>query len=320
MDIRCEVRTPHGRLIRFLVLWACFALMVPAILSGCGGMFQSTPGSPPVEQTRTRVKQLLASGLNAAALSGSPFSRNLQSASQADTGIGLVGSFVREGAIQNGDDGGEPSTMPEFYFDEWLGLWVQVQSEGSSILHLLYEDEGKTKPAGRFESTMPSDPDSHPQTYLSRYEITAGRLAGTRGEYVTTLQSETAGSMRYEHHEPDGAASIGQSSWDEHSYTWENRYQSADGFWSKDEGTFRYDGSGTTVSENSIGCCSRYAYYADGSGEGRIEGPDPGLPAAITWTSDGKYTIRWADGTVEEFNLWDTWIEDGDGADGSPGE
>ena len=37
---------------------------------------------------------------------------------------------------------------------------------------------------------------------------------------------------------------------------------------------------------------------------GVIEGPDPGLPAKVTWTPEGHYRIEYADGTVEEFDMW----------------
>ncbi|MEZ0325683.1 MAG: hypothetical protein ACAH95_07235, partial [Fimbriimonas sp.] len=39
-----------------------------------------------------------------------------------------------------------------------------------------------------------------------------------------------------------------------------------------------------------------------------IEGPDEGLPAKVTWTPEGHYRIEYADGTVEE---WDMWSGDG---------
>ncbi|MCS6830642.1 MAG: hypothetical protein RMM08_07640 [Armatimonadota bacterium] len=294
-------------------LGGALVIAVLSLLSACGGMFQSEKrGLPPTEQTRSRVQQTLATGWNAASLGGASFAEAMVARSGGRAkGILLVGSFARTFSEENGDKPGEP--LPHFYYDEWLGVWVQVEENGSGARMLLYEDEERTKPAGVIESTYPENPDTYPQTYRYRYEILAGWRAGSRGEHVVTVHSETASSMQYEYQEGDGSQGRGSSRWDERGGEWSNRYESADGFWSEDSGVFSVDGSGRTQSANSLGYRSRFEYRPDGSGEGVIEGPDPGLPATITWTADGRMTIRWADGTVEEFNLWEVWTGDGEG-------
>ena len=45
-------------------------------------------------------------------------------------------------------------------------------------------------------------------------------------------------------------------------------------------------------------------YRADGSGHGRITGPDPGLPATIDWDAQGNTTVVYADGSSEYTPGW----------------
>lgn len=241
----------------------------------------------------------------------------------------MMGGFMREMAFANagsrdrGRDGGGGSSgggssgggsggwggEPGFYFDEWLGLWVDVLVTNTQVSFLLYEDEAKTLPAGSIVSSFPEAPEVYPQTYSSTYQILAGMLTGSHGTYQLTMDSELIGSMSYENVYPHYGKDQGSSHWDENEYTWSGKYEDGSGFRSENSGTFRSDGSGLTSSEDSLGYRSRFTYRADGTGEGLIEGPDPGLPATITWDAEGNVRIRWADGTIEEFNWF--WCVEG---------
>jgi hypothetical protein len=74
--------------------------------------------------------------------------------------------------------------------------------------------------------------------------------------------------------------------------------------WSEGTGSFRADGSGGTRLSSSDGYKSDYRYNADGSGHGRITGPDPGLPVSISWDAYGNTMIVYADGSVEHVSGW----------------
>jgi len=294
-------------------------------LHGCGGI-SSGPGGPPTEQTKTRVQRSLELAQYAMSFSGvqSPLQAlSLNGRGAGEIPVSFLGGFMRQTALVSAGDvsilpieepGGENdpgwSGDPGFYYDEWLGLWVEVQNTSNGVTFLLYEDEQKTRRAGHITTTFPENTESYPQVYRSEYEF-----LGPRGFYETKLESETTGTMRYENESSAFGKDTGSASWRDGRYEWSHRHEGKDGFWSEDFGSFASDGSGTTRSRNSLGYRTTFKYRADGSGEGVIEGPDPGLPATITWDAQGNVRIVWADGTVEEYN-WFGW-SGGNGGDGS---
>ena len=195
--------------------------------------------------------------------------------------------------------------MPAFYFDEYLGLWVQIEDGAAQSAYLLYEDEAKTKPAGSIVTTWPENWEVFPQVYSSRYEFTAGFLAGARGSFETAQNADGSGHSSYENVYADGWKDQGRSAWTGRGdFTWSSRSEDPNGFTVSDRGAFRADGSGGTHSETSDGFTADYTFNADGSGHGRISGPLPGLPATITWDAFGNTTIRYADGTTEHIPDW----------------
>ncbi|MCW5942355.1 MAG: hypothetical protein KIS66_08995 [Fimbriimonadaceae bacterium] len=321
------------------------AVLILATLSigvlGCGGSSTEARDAR-FEVARGRVQRSFGLGLNAMALSGaqSPFQADRRNGAAnggpegGNATFSMMGGFMRHVAFTNagvprpddGDDGGSSGGgtgwggEPGFYFDEWLGLWVDVQITETRVAFLLYEDEARARPAGSIVSTFPADPAVFPQTYASTYEIRAGFLNGSHGSYEVTLESEIAGTMAYENTYPGFGKDQGAARWDASGSTWSSRYEEEAGFWSSDSGTFLADGSGTTLSENAWGYRLRFEYHADGSGAGRIEGPDPGLPATVTWDAEGNGRIVWADGTVETFNWgWCVAGSTGTGASAPPG-
>lgn len=308
------------RLVTTLALAAVVLLVLVA--AGCGGGSSDSRDSR-FELARSRVQRSFGLSLNSLALSGvqSPFQASMHNGDAGGGPAGgngtfsMMGGFMRQVALANagvvrpsdgdGDSGGGGTGWggePGFYFDEWLGLWVDVQITETRVAFLLYEDEAKTRPAGSIVSTFPADPDVYPQTYASTYEILSGMMRGSHGAYEVRLDTEASGSMTYENTYPGFGHDRGSAQWDASGSTWSSRYEEESGFWSSDSGTFLADGSGSMLSENAWGYRLSFTYHADGSGAGRIEGPDPGLPATITWDAEGNGRIVWADGTVETFN------------------
>lgn len=187
-----------------------------------------------------------------------------------------------------------------FYFDEYLGLWVSVTNTENNYAYNLFEDEGKTKPAGGFTSSYPTDPTVFPQVFRSEYRITAGTLAGSEGLYETTIKEDGSGTSTYHNKLAGIYSDSGSNTWSvDGSSSWTARSEGKDGTVIEYGGQFNRDGSGRTYSTSSNGYSNEFTYNTDGTGRGILRGPDPGLPATIVWDLLGNITITWADGTVE---------------------
>jgi hypothetical protein len=192
-----------------------------------------------------------------------------------------------------------------FHYDYFLGLWVDTQETEGKLSLKLYEDEEKTRPAGFIETISTTDWETFPHIYKSSYEFTAGFLAGSRGQSENITEADRSGRMSYQNTYADGWEDSGNSNWSARGdYSWQSRTESGDGVWTDHSGTFRADGSGGTRTRSSDGYEAVYTYNADGSGRGRITGPDPGLPVTISWDAFGNTTIVYADGTVERIPGW----------------
>ncbi len=198
----------------------------------------------------------------------------------------------------------DSGTDPNFYFDDYLGLWVKIQDSATASDFTLYQDEAKTQPAGSFHTVF-SSLASFPQSYESHYTITAGALSGTHGDYVTVQNADNSGKSTYNGTYVDGWSDQGQSVWNaDGSSTWSSRSDGPNQAFYSYQGSFKGDGSGTNHTESSDKYITDYIYRADGSGTARIQGPDPGLPATITWDIYGNTTIHFADGSVEYDPGW----------------
>ena len=198
--------------------------------------------------------------------------------------------------------------QPTFYFDYYLGLWVQTSydsTKGESRSDL-YEDEAKTKPAGFIVSTWPTDWNVFPQVWKSSYSFTAGFLKGAYGSSANVTNAGWAsGSSTYENVYADGWKDNGKSNWGTGGSSWFNRSESSDGkVWTESAGSWLNNGSGGTRMSTSDGYEAIFTHNPDGSGRGTVKGPEAGLPATITWDNQGFVTIRYADGTTETFNRW----------------
>lgn len=314
---------------RFSVLFAALAL---AVLIGCGGggSNSNSGGSSPNALTRQQVKDGLGQSLIALAQSGMGGGSVGTSGGSTGSmgGVPFVGSFVRqflpggEFFTRGTSGGGEGTTgstssggggeEPTIYFDEYLGLWVEWSEEGNTFSTNLYEDEAKTKPAGSFVNTFTEN-----GNFTSTFSITAGPFAGAHGVYETVVGSDGASSeTTYDNTWPTWGHDEGTASWSENGSAWHHRSELPNDAWFESDGAFNANGSGTASGSDSRGYHYSFTYNADGSGRGRVEGPDAGLPCTLTWTSDGVTKIKWADGTEETFDP-NSWFDGDDGWSGT---
>jgi len=227
----------------------------------------------------------------------------------ANGGIPMIGSFIRNisnaprmsrsAAIQRSIKYGSRTRGGNFYYDEWLQLWVDFTDLPGSTTYLFYLDEAKTQPAGSNIATYPVDFSVFPQKYESSYNFTAGTAAGSHGKYVSSYNADGSGSTSYDNSWNDGSTYSGTStSTADGTYKWSN-HSSFGSVSFNDSGTFKSDGSGMAHTDSSDGHATDFVFNADGSGWGKFSGPEPGLPAIIRWDATGVGTITYADGTSE---------------------
>ena len=308
-------------------------VFLAALLIGCGGASVGVGGgSSPTSRTREAIKSgYLRALIGAGALGAGPsggFGGGGTTGGSSSGSTGTSGGFPGFGFLVHdysspGSDTSGSSTGrtiestsgsttgttggdlpgPSFYYDDYLNLWLDSSWTDTSSTVLLYEDEQKSKPAGSFVTTYPSGWKTYPYSYLSKFEITAGSYAGAKGSYESVAESESAGHMAYTSTWPGYGQDSGESSYTAEGGTWSYASTLTNGTWYHDTGSYTMTKS-TFTSEDSSGYRRSYTYLADGSGSGRIEGPDPGLPAIIEWDVNGHTKITYADGTSEE---WDAW-------------
>lgn len=314
-------------------------------LAGCGGSSGSTDGTPTraVQERVSSISRKLFSGtmlfgavdgiggargggMGGGALppGGGAYDQSYTSGSTPQ-----LGAFLKNVVMENAPNSrkrkqsrqediviGEPfpgdpmppfwEPQPTFYFDYYLGLWVQTSYGKTESRYDLFEDEAKTKPAGSIVSSWPINWEVFPQVWKSSYEFTAGFMKGSYGSSENVTNAGWSGSSKYENVYIDGWKDKGQSNWSgQGDSSWFNRTESADGKdWTESAGSWRSNGSGGTRMSTSDGYEAVFTFNNDGSGRGTIRGPEAGLPASISWDTQGNVTIRYADGTVDRFNRW----------------
>ena len=219
----------------------------------------------------------------------------------------------------SGSGGSDPVSVSNFYYDDWLALWVDTTVNTSTTYsQKFYEDEAKTIPAGSLDSTS-SDWSVYPVSGSYHFLCTAGSLKGTSSDSTFTYNADYSGASHYSSATSDGWKYKGDSINNaDGSSSWTNRTDSPDGSYSTDTGTFRIDGSSVTKTTGSDGYTVEYVNNADGSATGKITGPFDGLPANIVRDTTGKTTITYADGTVDIIPGWDA-LYNGDGTVTSDG-
>jgi len=311
-------------------------LLAALVVFGCGGSGGGAPrtGTSPTQATRENVQNGFGQSMLSLAQTGAGTSTGAGGSSGggatggttgAGGGVGgppMIGAFIHQfipGGFGGGPfakNGGRKEGEQTVYFDDYLQLWVEFIESENAMTQLLFEDEAKTKPAGKFETTFPGGWENFPFTFASTFEITAGPYSGAQGNYEFVIEGEMSGRQNYSSVWPGWGTDKGQSTWNENEYTYEYESNYTSGYWFKGNGEFRNGADGFSNYEDSIGYKYAYLYKADGSGSGRIEGPDPGLPATLTWTAEGRVRIVYADGTVDEYDMWGWWGGDGGRGDG----
>lgn len=322
-------------LLRRILTYAAPVML--AIVIGCGGSrnTSATTGGSPNALTRTSIKNGYSLNLIGLAQSGAaPMAGGGAGTTGSSGGMGIpfMGAFIRDLAPGGGGgvglglhrgvrevggttgSGGGTEVPTNFYYDEYLGLWVEWSSTETSYSMLLFLDESKSQAAGSMETTYASDFSS----YTSKYEITGGPYSGAKGSYESTIDLEGNYATSFDNTWPNWGHDKGESVWGPNGGSSTYRSEATDGSWFTASSQFSADGSGSSSSEDSAGHKYKFVYNADGGGSGVVEGPEAGLPAKITWTADGHTKIVWADGSVEEFDPW-TWVEDGGGTTGTSG-
>jgi hypothetical protein len=273
--------------------------------AGGGGNATPPPGANDVTPINAMGQNLLLPGAGFKEIMGSA---NLPSPSrkyrptQGKRGGDAEGIGI---AIGEPHPWNEPGPWNGFYYDYYLELWVQFVESPTESRTNYYIDEAKTQSAGYSVNTHPIDWSVYPQTYTYDYKFTAGTLSGSHGKSSTTVKSDYSGETSYENVYADGWKDTGKSTWFPNgASTWFSRTDMADAQWIESVGSFRPDGTGGTRTKLSTGFEANYTYNADGSGSGKITGPDPLLPITITWNYCGDTRIQYADGTIEEQEGW----------------
>ena len=323
---------------------------VAPIMVGCGG---SVPRVPGMDSTRAKVLAMhervtgSARAFGAAAPSsgmmdggvgnsgGSTGGGGVPGSGGTAVGMPYLGAFLnqkRPGAggssrkrvsarATRQEDGGSST----WYFDWFLGLWVEVLEEPGRSRYSLYVDEEKTQPAGHMETIWPVDWETYPMQWSSTYEFTEGVMQGTSGTWSTVSETMSSGSSSGEHRWSDGALQTSESKWTENGdSTWRSRSEGPGKWWSDSAGTFRSDGSGGMRHEDSDGYSVVYVYNRDGSGRATFSGPEKDLPVVIEWDGKGNAWMIYADGRREKLeNWWGHWwgggVVTGGGSDGGSG-
>ena len=276
-------------------LFAVLIIVICAFLVGCGG---SGPGpvtsrSKPTAKTKSTVSKHMAG------YAGGAFTASAGSNLGGFGGHPLV---KRRGVTSGGGGYGGGGDAPD-YFDDYLQLYVHSEFTATSFTTTYFEDAAHTLPAG--QSTTTFDFTSGQSIHLT-ISITKGPFAGTSGKFDQVF-TDTSFESSYDNSNPvDGryygsfSGTMGLTT----TCTGESHYIAISGYRQDQSYVYRPDGSSEYVASDSDGYKSVFDFNADGSGHGKIEGPDPGLPANVKWDKTGTGTITWADGSETPFQFW----------------
>jgi hypothetical protein len=306
-------------------LFSLLAGAAVAVMTGCGSSGGPLGGSPNAA-TRAAIHNIFSKSLNSAGQSGSLASS--PGGGSVGSGNFDIGGFIRNigGASRASRTArihrSHITRAENFYFDEYVNLWVLILDEPGKTTYLFYEDEQKAKPAGSVVTTFPADfdADATSWSYSSTYSFTAGSMKGTHGSYNSIQNADGSGSWSYESATPDGYITSGQSTFAaDGASSWSSHTEGPGGTYNS-RGAYRSDGFSTMHTDSSDGHSTDFTWNPDGSGNAKIGGPEPGLPAIIVWDSQGNGSITYADGTKETWTDWSFFIVSiGDGGGDSSG-
>lgn len=241
-------------------------------VSGCGGGGQISLTGDALRQT---VAQTVQKGFS---------NRNALNNQAMRTRLPLV---------RDGSNGDYPDSI-QSYFDEYLGLWVFHEENGT----LYFLDEDRTQEAGR--STIEYKVTDDGSEFRQETVITAGLRAGFRSTFLMVVSGEDV-SISYEGVDPE----TGPFSYDI-SYSLNNEsYVFSDGSEGSSGQAYEIemhdDGSQTVTYQNDRRFTYKLRFAPDGSGIGQVTGNSPLLPAKVAWDDSGTGRIAFADGSMIEF-------------------
>jgi len=190
------------------------------------------------------------------------------------------------------------------YYSSPLGLWYSVSISSSTFTETFFQDQAETEPAGSATYTL----DIATKTLSGTVSITQGPYAGLSGTYSQTVtKNGTAGN--YNVNLPNGTIvscqfTVSLNASGVPSGTATQSVTFPDGYSLSSTITYRSDHTFQIMASDSNGYSSVFNFAADLSGNGKISGPDPGLPAKLIWNSAGTGTVTFANGLTVPFTNW----------------
>lgn len=257
-------------------------ILAAAVLVGCGGSGTSTVQANQFAKYRDLINQV-AKDVSSAGSTGTP-GRSARATSREELSVGSK------------------------YYSEWNELWArideyEVQKEetpegGERVINFkqlvsMYLDEALTQSAGflRFIGDEAGN-----QDYEQR--ITAGKYAGYLFKNVKTVGEGSSWTRKINVNDTinNSTQAIEMSfipSEQKFTYSYDISVQ---GKPTRYSGTIQ-QGEQRFTYLDSRGFTTTWLRRADQSGEFKIEGNDPLLPATGTWNAEGKGIVKFADGT-----------------------
>lgn len=197
----------------------------------------------------------------------------------------------------------ERPTQNDFTRDDTIGLWAQGRSGEGDYGTLYFEDAARKHPAGHLLFSDEGRGTRQVQTVDERYQ--AGRRSGIAYHERLETAMDGSGSVEAKGLHPSEGAYTLSGSWDgSHVGSWHQRWTSRTGAWEEDAYCTGRDGKGNLHVSLQNGTRVDLAFASDGSGRGIVTGSAKGLPAQITWDSQGEGAIRWRNGSERPFEDW----------------
>jgi len=190
------------------------------------------------------------------------------------------------------------------HFSTPLGLWVVNTVTATTFTETFYVDQAETQPAGSATYTL----DLSTKTLSGTISITQGKYAGLSGTYSQTVANNgTVGTYNFTL--PSGTIvscqfSIVALGGGNFGGTATETVTQPGGYSETVNFVYKADKSMTITASDTNGYSSVFKIASDFSGTGTVAGPDPGLPATVTWNSVGTGQIKFANGLVVPFTNW----------------
>ena len=270
------MRAPQTRILAAMI----FAGLLTLQGCGGGGRSNSTTGTAPTSTTKSNLNQQLLSlgGFDATSVF-TPFGHGTPVPSQ-------------------------PLTTSSPIFVNQLGLWMVLSVSGTTFTETFTQDQAGTQQAGSATYTL----DLSSKTLSGAISITKGPYAGLSGTYSQTLTSNgTTGN--YSCQLANGTTitcqfTITLSLSGVPTGTGTETMTFTNGYSETGNVTYKADGSKAVQVSDSNQDAGTFNITSSGSGTGTITGPDPGLPAVVSWNNSGTGTVTFDNLLIINFTNW----------------